>query len=333
MQPPNADEVLASYLAEKDETAAERILQTLIVEVASPYVRMVVASNLRGPQQAETNDAAQDVLLDLTSRLRRLREGQTEALRGEESLIRNFRAYMASAARRAAGFVLRRSNPDRYRMRNRLRYSLRTNALFTLADDTQGRRLASLSVLRAGYAMAPVTREKLWEVPVPQGASGMNLGKLLELVLVRAGAPVFLDDLTDYMGVALGGFARQENLDAAATVPLSNLADQMEQRAWLAHLWTEIIELPRNQRVALLLNLRDQVGDSALRLLPALGIASIRQIAGVLEMPPEGLAELWRRLPVDDMQLGEMLSLTRQQVANLRKSARDRLVRRMGVRK
>jgi hypothetical protein len=181
--------------------------------------------------------------------------------------------------------------------------------------------------------MAPVTREKLWEVPVPQGASGMNLGKLLELVLVRAGAPVFLDDLTDYMGVALGGFARQENLDAAATVPLSNLADQMEQRAWLAHLWTEIIELPRNQRVALLLNLRDQVGDSALRLLPALGIASIRQIAGVLEMPPEGLAELWRRLPVDDMQLGEMLSLTRQQVANLRKSARDRLVRRMGVRK
>jgi hypothetical protein len=85
--------------------------------------------------------------------------------------------------------------------------------------------------------------------------------------------------------------------------------------------------------VALLLNLRDQIGDSALRLLPSSGIATIRQIAGALEMQPEALAGLWRQLPIDDLQIAGMLSLTRQQIVNLRKSARDRLVRRMGVRR
>jgi hypothetical protein len=79
------------------------------------------------------------------------------------------------------------------------------------------------------------------------------------------------------------------------------------------------------------LNLRDHIGDSALRFLPAMGIASIRQIAAAIGMPPEALAAIWRQLPLNDRQVAETLSLTRQQIVNLRKSARDRLIRRMGV--
>jgi hypothetical protein len=159
----------------------------------------------------------------------------------------------------------------------------------------------------------------------------MRLPVLIDTVLTVLNAPVLLDQLTDYIGIATGGFARQEEFEAAAAIPVSNLADQMDQRAWLAHLWTEIVELPRNQRMALLLNLRDHLGDSALRFLPAMGIASIRQISVALEMPPESLAALWRQLPIDDLQIAGLLSLTRQQVVNLRKSARDRLLRRMGT--
>ena len=81
-------------------------------------------------------------------------------------------------------------------------------------------------------------------------------------------------------------------------------------------------------RMALLLNLRDQSGDSALRLFPALGIASIRQIAGAMELDANEMALLWPRLPLDDLELAQMLQLSRQQVINLRKSARQRLARR-----
>ena len=365
MESSNADEILAAYLAESSEHEAAKHLHTLIAEIAAPYVRMVVAANLRGPQQAETNDAAQEVLLELTAHLRRLHEAQlghvreaqlghvpdaqsghvpdaqlgrprdaqsAAADRSPEPPIRNFRAYVASAARRAAGFVLRRSNPERYRLRNRARYSLKTGSRFTLTEDEQGRRIAGLARFpHSVTAGAPATSDQLKEIPVPPGAAGMDLPALIERILEPLGRPAFLDDLADYIGAALGGFARQEDFEAAAHVASSNLSDQMQQRAWLAHLWTEIVELPRNQRAALLLNLRDHLGDSALRLFPSMGIATIRQIAVALEMPPEALAALWRQLPIEDRQIAEMLSLTRQQIANLRKSARDRLMRRMGT--
>jgi hypothetical protein len=329
MESSNADDLLAVYLAETNESAAERILHTLISEIAAPYVLMVVSSNLRGQHQRESADATQEVLLDLTSRLRRLREGQTEYHTGDEPGIRNLRAYMSSAARRAAGFVLRRANPERYRLRNRIRYALKTGDKFTLNNDELGRRIASLARFPAATAVS--TEDGLLSVPVPAGAAAMPLPALIETVLTALNAPVLLDHLADYIGAAIGGFARQEELAAAAAIPAVNLADQMDQRAWLAHLWTEIVELPRNQRVALLLNLRDHLGDSALRFLPAMGIASIRQISVALEMPPEALAALWRQLPIDDLQVAGLLSLTRQQVVNLRKSARDRLLRRMGT--
>jgi hypothetical protein len=41
------------------------------------------------------------------------------------------------------------------------------------------------------------------------------------------------------------------------------------------------------------------------------------------------LDELWDELPLDDLKIAARLGMTRQQVINLRKSARARLARRM----
>ena len=71
-------------------------------------------------------------------------------------------------------------------------------------------------------------------------------------------------------------------------------------------------------------------GESAARTLVTLRIAGIRRIAATLEMPLERLLELWNELPLPDLKIGAMLGRTRQQVINLRKSARERLSRRMG---
>jgi len=64
-------------------------------------------------------------------------------------------------------------------------------------------------------------------------------------------------------------------------------------------------------------------------LLPAIGIATIRQLAAALELTAERLAELWNELPIEDARIAELLGLTRQQVINARKSGRERLARRL----
>lgn len=98
-----------------------------------------------------------------------------------------------------------------------------------------------------------------------------------------------------------------------------------QARLYAQRLWEEIRLLPVNQRLVLLLNLK---GD-AIYLFPLCGVASIRQIAPVLEMPPEKLASLWNDLPLDDSALAAQLRLSRQQVINLRMAARKRLANRL----
>ncbi len=105
----------------------------------------------------------------------------------------------------------------------------------------------------------------------------------------------------------------------------------LEQRRFLRALWEEIRELPPRQCAALLLNLRDAQGRDAVSLLPLTGTASLREVAAVLGLPAERFAELWQRLPLDDASIAALLGATRQQVINLRKSARARLTRRLRI--
>jgi hypothetical protein len=98
----------------------------------------------------------------------------------------------------------------------------------------------------------------------------------------------------------------------------------------MSELWAQIRELPIAQRAALLLNLRSGSDGAAVALLPLTGVAGIREIAGALELPSEEFAALWNQLPLDDLAIAERLGVTRQRVINLRKSARERLTRRMG---
>lgn len=95
-------------------------------------------------------------------------------------------------------------------------------------------------------------------------------------------------------------------------------------------MWDEVGKLPLRQRIALLLNLRDVTGAGMLWLLPAVGVATIRQIAPVLEIHDDELARLWRDIPLDGATISRRLGCTRQQVINLRMAARKRLAYRVG---
>jgi DNA-directed RNA polymerase specialized sigma24 family protein len=111
--------------------------------------------------------------------------------------------------------------------------------------------------------------------------------------------------------------------------PAPDAAAVLERRTYLSHLWEEIRQLPERQAAALILNLRDGQRRNAVALLPLTGVATMREIALAIGMPAERFAAIWNRLPLEDAAIAELLGVTRQQVINLRKSARERLARRM----
>jgi hypothetical protein len=102
----------------------------------------------------------------------------------------------------------------------------------------------------------------------------------------------------------------------------------LEQRLLFEQVWREVCQLPVLQRAALLLNLRDSSDGGVISFLPFLGVASKEELARLLEMSQEDFQELWNELPLDDSRIAKMFGITRQQVINLRKTARERLVRR-----
>jgi hypothetical protein len=99
----------------------------------------------------------------------------------------------------------------------------------------------------------------------------------------------------------------------------------------LALLWQEVCQLPRRQRLALLLNFKDARGQDLVSLLPYTRTATIEQIAEAIELPLAEFLKLWNKLPLEDVTIAELLGATRQQVINLRKCARERLERRMSA--
>jgi hypothetical protein len=120
--------------------------------------------------------------------------------------------------------------------------------------------------------------------------------------------------------------------DEHALEPVAVERDQAwrtEKRMFLQRLWEELRQLPVNQRVALLFNLKDAGGFGCITLFPAMGIATMRQLAETLEMSAENLATIWNDLPFEDTRIAELLGLKRQQVINARKSGRERLARRL----
>ena len=90
-----------------------------------------------------------------------------------------------------------------------------------------------------------------------------------------------------------------------------------------------IISRINNECRSIGINLKDPEGRGCIALFPAIGIATFRQLAEALEMSAEKLAEIWNELPLEDTKIAELLQLTRQQVINVRKSARERLARRL----
>jgi hypothetical protein len=162
------------------------------------------------------------------------------------------------------------------------------------------------------------------------------LAPLVFEILRTLGRPIDLSRLTTVVAEIVGieepswvsaQAGGEEEIPGLPADPAPTAAMRLELRQRLDRLWPEILRLPARHRSALLLGARASAG-AAVGLVVDLGVATFREVAAALEMSREELAELWNRLPLEDLEIAARLGLDRQQVINLRSTARQKLARR-----
>lgn len=353
-----ADARLKPYLDAASEPEIRRELARLMSE-AEPVIRGIirrrwgVSGDGGGSRQSREGQIAEDVrgevTVSLLTRLHQLKENPGATAIGD------FRSFVAVTTYHVCDNHLRKKYPLRASLKNKLLYLFGQRSGQTglaVWDGAEGDRLCGFAKWQE--QRKPITRNSRYVelVSRPQSfadaalaresVAHMNPADLVARIFNWVGSPIELDDMVNAVAHLWGirdqtpeesaPAARDEDeTERMAQVPdpQANVATEVAQRAFLKQLWSEISQLPPRQCAALLLNLRDPQGRGVIALLPLEGIATMRQMAQAMEMSPERFAELWDDLPLEDLAIAELLGVTRQQVINLRKVARERLARRM----
>ena len=344
------DALLQPYLRAADEAEADRCLETLLLDHAAPIIRRILNTEallypLRGAQRRQqAEDVYGEVMARLTERLRELR---ADPLDGS---IPDFGGYVAVTTYNAAYQVSRKLSQQRANLKDQLRYASERHPALGLWQSREGLFLAGLAEWREGVEALPGARfrerlerkDELARVGLSSASAiKMPLAKLLGALFELAGQPVEFSELVAVVA-ELRGIKDQPDVpleEASAVVAQQWAGGQqgvdktIEQRELLRRAWREICQLPVRQRVAYLLNFKPSRGHTDISMFLFTRTASPEEIAAALEMPLEELAELWPALPLKDALIAKRLGVTQQQVIGLRKSARARLERHLGMMK
>lgn len=333
------DPLLRPYVEEGSDHQAEEILARLLLNVADPIIEEILSYKARVCTYgaARYTVDVEDIHSVVHERLiRRLRRARTEA---NETRIDDFHDYVAVVAYNAFHEYLREKHPEWARLKNRLEYLMTHRTVFATWKTDRHTQQCGLQAMRQQRIEAHARTRLQKVIDNPSGfveeAVAANDPAGLEPLLVRlfewVAGPIELNQLVTIVAGLTGIAAPEVAPPGPDDAPSGDLPgrgptieDALSIQEYVAQVWTEICALPVRQRVALLLNFDEIHG------LPIIGIASIRQVAEVLEMSVDRLAELWTHLPIEDNEIARCLGVPRQQVINLRKSARDRLFRRMG---
>jgi hypothetical protein len=347
------ENLLDAYLKEKSDAAAENLLVRLVYESASPTIKTIIRNKLQvSLSESDGSQQNQDALeVDSEVKAQLIAELRAVKTDPQKRAINNFRSYVAVITFHSCYEYLRRKYPQRASLKDKLRHLLNNHADFNLWEsiDKSSRELVCGFDWWQKKGVAPaqaVHIERIREDPTVLGQISSNgnlqnshFNEMLTSIFNYAGGPIKLDnlvnivahlyDIKDQLDEANSDEEERQRTFESIPDTRVNVALEVEQRIYLQRLWKEICELPLKQRMALLLNLRDANGRSVLMLLPHSRVATIRQIAEALEMSAEKFASIYVELPLDDATIAEHLGIPRQQVINLRLSARERLTRRM----
>lgn len=346
MSSEQTDFLLMTFRQSSDASESDRALSALLTDHAESIISKIIRYKTRGASE-EGEEIYGEVMLQLVGRLQRLRTEENA------NSIDDFNSYVAVTTYNACDRFLSRKYPNRRRLKNGLRYLLTHREGFAVWQDSQGNYVggfhrwqfrendsdSSLKIqsLRedARAFERDVKSEKSWK-------EQKNAYELLTAIFEWTNAPIEIDLLVSVCAdwwnvrdetVEIDAGNTNEKGEERSQIELTDARPdaftENERRDYLQRLWNEIADLPTRQRAAVLLNLRDEAGRGVIDLWLVVGVATVAKIAAVLEMKVEQFAELWNDLPLEDNHIAEKLNLTRQQVINLRKSARERLARRM----
>lgn len=338
---PTPNDLLREFVLASDE-ASDGALETLYSQGIEPLAAAVIRHKLRVSLRIDNEDHLNQTGLDLLSavktallpvlrRVRASKDGET---------VENLNGYVRAAALNAFRQFLRERYPVRLRLRNKVRYILTRRAGLAIWKDESGNSLCGRAEMtrsefpRMSAGDIEVLRDDLVESRVSHADPDDNsrILELIETIFERIEVPLAFEDLVSILWAALGMREAQTVADSDAELEAApsqerNVEHRLDDRLALERLWAKICGLPLRHRRALLLNLHDEKGDNLLAIFSTLGIASIRQIAAAIEYETEELAALWHELPLDDLTIAARMGLTRQQVINLRHSARASLRR------
>jgi DNA-directed RNA polymerase specialized sigma24 family protein len=338
---------LWSFLHAATEPEAERYLDTLLLTHAAPIIKRILSAEamlypLREAQRRQyADDVYADVLVHLVERLRNWRmvpfEGQ----------IPDFGGYVAVTTYNAANQLLRKLYPQRANLKNKLRYLLERHPELALWQGRDGLFLAGLAewrdqdrALSSGqFRQLVESSDEFERINVAHSARGQSpLAELLRALFVLAGQPLAFSALVAVVAEVCGiGHHPEVSIEGPAAAAREygsepgNVPETLEQRELLRRAWEEIRQLPPRQRAAYLLNFKETQGHADITTFLFTRTVGPEDLAAALEMSLTELAELWRDLPLSDAQIAERLGATRQQVISLRKCARERLRRRLGI--
>jgi RNA polymerase sigma factor (sigma-70 family) len=363
--------VLPFLDAADDEVARERLGDLLVGHASPLIRQIVGRQLLSGSgaaartREQDAEDLHGVLMLRLTAQLWELRREGGEDGENGEAPIASFASYVARAAFNACHEWLRQRAPRRARLQSRVRYVVTHDSRLTMCEaanrdwwcgvstaDDEGRGHdpdLSLDIVRAAAdeQAAAVRRDAGDPAVSPRAFAAFVHGTIAALerpcrfaTLVAAiGACLGEEDVPAAGGgqarqAGSGQDGREDDLPSEAERLRDQqpaILDVLTHRDHLERLWGEIRELPARQRVALLLNLRDDEGRGLIELWPQTGVAPLAELARALDLTEAALRELWPTLPRDDQWIAERLGITRRQVINLRKCARERLARRLRV--
>jgi hypothetical protein len=335
----SSDSLLAQFLTAKSESISDELLRAIIDEHADPIIKTILRNKLRvslngrGTQQnQDALEIAGDLRASIISTLRALRQNPNRAA------IVNFSDFVAIKTYSACADYFREKHPQRWRLKSLLRRRLRQNPRFALWQAEDKRWYAGLSGRQETGSEEPDASESINHAKDGRlSAAQMKSDEFLGVLFERSGRPVVFDEVVRIAAetwhihdpptesIDTSGSERDDQFTSSE--PRVDLA--LEQRLFFEQAWLEVCQLPVLQRAALLLNLRDSRDGGVISFLPLLGVASKEELAQLLEMPYADFQKLWNELPLDDFRIAQMFGIARQQVINLRKTARERLARRM----
>lgn len=327
----------------------ELLLQEVIEKDVRPLIQKIIGAKLHVSSTEGHDSAGRDVLEDLCQEavFKLIEHLRRFCRQPDEYAVKSLDDFVAKIAFNAYNKYLRQKYPLRHRLKRQIYYLLNNRAELSLWKEGL-RWISGLAVWRGrrpAQRHSPMLDGLMLEDSVfaasrlgGQALSTVSLDRLLVQLFHWLTHPLEFNLLVDTVADLLkikdqpytDDFEEEKDKQIASSAGKQPvLLTRLEFQEVLKQTWQEIMILREKQRWALLCHLRDEQGEGLIVMFASCGIATPQQIAETLGISLEELKGLWSSFPLRDSAIAARLGVTVQQVINLRKSARERLARRV----